>query len=365
MSHTWAPIKRMVSARTPRSFGCCCNSTNSSKQRRRIAGEDLRIGHFQVIVADLEARIDRHRRLALREDRLAKQLQQHFVEQADIHDRAVVLLHELFDREGEARVLVAEQLCEFDLIIEQQAVLAPAREHVQAESYFPQEGLTGLEIAQLVARQKAVRHQFIERVSAEMALRDPADGLNVAQPAGTRFDVRFEVVRGIEIAVMALGLLLDLGFEEILRRPKPIGRERAAHAGEQRLGPGQQTRLEQRGRDADVREALALAVIDGANAVTDLEADVPEKRQEFLDVGLPVGRIALRQQHHDVDIGTRVQFAAPIAAHRHQGQVLVRICRRGAPTRCATRCRPDALGRAPDPRSRRRRGSARAAIRAP
>ncbi len=62
-----------------------------------------------------------------------------------------------------------------------------------------------------------MRHQLIERIGSEMALRHPADGLDVAQAARARFDVRFEVVGGVEVAVMPLGLLLDLGFEEILR----------------------------------------------------------------------------------------------------------------------------------------------------
>ncbi len=50
------------------------------QQRRRIAREHLRVRDFQVIVADLKARIDGHRRPALRQDRLAKELQQHFVQ---------------------------------------------------------------------------------------------------------------------------------------------------------------------------------------------------------------------------------------------------------------------------------------------
>ncbi len=62
-----------------------------------------------------------------------------------------------------------------------------------------------------------MRHQLIERIGSEMPLRHPADGLNVAQAAGAGFDVGFQVVGGVEIAMMPLGLFLDLGFEEILR----------------------------------------------------------------------------------------------------------------------------------------------------
>ena len=193
---------------------------------------------------------------------------------------------------------------------------------MQPEAHLPKERLAGLELAQFLAGEKAVRHQLIERVGAEMAFRHPADGLNVAQAARARFDVRFEVVGGIEVAMMPLGLLTDLGLEEILRGPQAIGCERAAHAGEQRLGAGQQPRFEQGGRDADVRKAFALAVVDGAHAVADLEADIPEERQKFFDVRLPVGGVAFRQQHHDVDVRTRVQLAAAVAAHGHQRQIV-------------------------------------------
>jgi hypothetical protein len=117
------------------------------QQCRGEAGEHLGMRDFQIIVSDLEARIDGDRRSALRENGLAKQLQQHFVQEADIHHGAVVLLHQLFDGEGETRVLVAEQLRQFDLVIEQQPILAPPREHVQAETHFPQEGLARLEFA--------------------------------------------------------------------------------------------------------------------------------------------------------------------------------------------------------------------------
>ncbi len=68
-------------------------------------------------------------------------LQQHLVEPAELHDRAVVALHELLDGQRVGRVLVAEHLGEVDLVIEQQPVLAPAGEHVQREADLPQEGL--------------------------------------------------------------------------------------------------------------------------------------------------------------------------------------------------------------------------------
>ena len=45
--------------------------------------------------------------------------------------------------------------------------------------------------------------QFVERFGAEMALGDPADRLDVAQAARTGLHVRFEVVTGVVVTVMA------------------------------------------------------------------------------------------------------------------------------------------------------------------
>jgi len=92
-------------------------------------------------------------------------------------------------------------------VIEQQPVLAPPGEHVQREAHLPQEGLRGAELAQFARGEKAVADQLVERLRAEMALGDPADGLYVAQAAGARLDVGFEIVGRVVVAMMAGGLL--------------------------------------------------------------------------------------------------------------------------------------------------------------
>ena len=163
---------------------------------------------------------------SLGQDRLAKQLQQQLVEQPDVDDGAVVALHELLDRERVGGVLVAEAARELDLVIEQQPVLVPAGEHVQAEAHLPQERLRRVQPPQLRGREEAVRDQLIERVGAEVALGDPGDGLDVAQPAGAGLDVGLEVVGGVVGLEVPLLLLAHLGLEEFAHRPDAIGRER-------------------------------------------------------------------------------------------------------------------------------------------
>ena len=96
------------------------------------------------------------------QDGFAEQLQQQFVEQRHVHDRAVVALHELLDRERVRGVFVAETLRELDLVVEQQPVFTPAGEDVQSETHFPEEGLRLLELAQFRQRQESMRAQFVE-----------------------------------------------------------------------------------------------------------------------------------------------------------------------------------------------------------
>ena len=161
----------------------------------------------------------------------------------------------------------------------------PPGEHVQPEAHLPQERLRLLEPPQLRGGEKAVGDQLIERLGAELALGHPADGLDVAQSAGAGLDVGLEVVGGIVGLEAPLLLLAHLGLEEVAHRPDAIGRERGAHRGEQLGRAGEAARLHQRRHHPDVGGALLGAFGDGAHAVADLEADVPQEGHQLLDAG--------------------------------------------------------------------------------
>ena len=59
-----------------------------------------------------------------------------------------------------------------------------------------------------------------EIIRAEMALRYPADHLNIAKPPRAALDIRLEVVGRVVIAVVARRLLSDLCLEEVRRSPE-------------------------------------------------------------------------------------------------------------------------------------------------
>ena len=113
------------------------------EQGRRVAGKHVFVRGLQETVLDLESFVEADRLGGrVHEDRFLEQLQQHLVEARQIHDRAVVALHELLDRQRVGGILVAKECGELGLVIEQEAVFAPARQHVQAIANPPEELLT-------------------------------------------------------------------------------------------------------------------------------------------------------------------------------------------------------------------------------
>ncbi len=200
------------------------------EQRRRILCEHLVMARLQVTVLDLESLVQWLRLGArIHEDLFLEQLQQHFVQPAQVHDRAVVALHQLLDSKRITRVFVTEHLCEPGLVIEEQPVLATSGQHVQAVTHTPQECLPVFQEPQLPRREKLVCKQLVEGVNVEMPLGNPADHLDVTEPTGTPLDVGFEFVRGVVVTMMARELLGAFRLEEAIRRPDFVGRDRLPH----------------------------------------------------------------------------------------------------------------------------------------
>jgi hypothetical protein len=102
------------------------------------------------------------------ENRLLELLQTHLVEPAQVHDGAVVALHELLDRQHVGGILVAKQLRDACLMIEQQAIFLAPGEQMQGKADAP-EKLAALEQeAKLRCAQKAASDQVLETFAAEV-----------------------------------------------------------------------------------------------------------------------------------------------------------------------------------------------------
>ena len=65
-------------------------------------------------------------------------LHEHFIEFAERECRAIIHLHEAFDAEPRVGVLIAEHFGQRALMVEQQAILFAAGEHVQRVAHAPE-----------------------------------------------------------------------------------------------------------------------------------------------------------------------------------------------------------------------------------
>src|ERR1700731_4398686 len=185
---------------------------------------------------------------------------------------------------------------------------------MQSEPYFPEEGLRLFEAAQLGYGQKSASGQPIQGVGAKVPLGHPGDRLNVPQPSGTGFDVRFQVVGGVVRLQVAFRLLPNLGVEELLDGPDMLRRQRVAHLRDEARASRKLASLEQRRHYADIGSAFLHTLVDRADAVANLEADIPEESNQTFYIAAAMRIRRFRHQQHDVDIGAGVQLAAAITS---------------------------------------------------
>ena len=199
-------------------------------------------------------------------------------------------------------VPVTELLGEGALVVEQQTLFPPVGDSVQAEAYFPEEMLSVNQGTVFTRGERTFPDQVFQTAEAEVAFHDPADHLGIAQAAGAFLDVGFEVVDRIVKAFVALLLLGQLGGKKILAGPDMVRTNAGPHLLEQRFGAAQQPRFHQVGGNGNVRLRLFPALAQGAYAVPDFQANIPQQHQkgfQFLS-GCRVFRFC--QQQHDVDI---------------------------------------------------------------
>jgi hypothetical protein len=159
-----------------------------------------------------------------------------------------------------------------------------------------------------------------------VAFDDPADGLNVAQAAGCDFDVRFEVVVHVLIAVVAFALLGDLGAEKARAGPDFVGREQPAHLTVERERSSEKPAFEDRRCGRYVLLRFLVALVDRPDAVPDVQFEVPEVLYERLDSVAILRGVAV-DQNQQIDVGVRVQLAATVAADGEQREMSRRAFR--------------------------------------
>ena len=201
-------------------------------------------------------------------------------------------------------------------MVEEQAVLGAAGELMQADADVLQEALDRAQLAGLAAGDQAVAGEVAPVVAEAGGACDPAQHLQVAQPAGALLAVGLERVGRVVEARVALLLLEQLGLVEGAH-VESLAVARVELAEERRVAR-EQARLEQAGLHGDVVGGGDHALVHRAHRVAHLEPAVPQRADQRRQPRLQrlVGR--RREQHEQVDVRGGEELATPVAAHRHQ-----------------------------------------------
>src|SRR5690554_1444053 len=286
-------------------------------------GKDLVIDRFYIQVAHLEAFVERADFVftAAAQDRLVVKLQQYVGNLGQGQYCAVVLLHHQFNAQPLAFVLITQHLGQGPLVIKQQAVLVAVSNQLQTETQAPQEGFAFVQNLVFFFGQDAEAGEVRHALQAEVALGNPADGLDVPQGAWGAFYVGLQVVLGVAVFLVALLLFFPLGDKVGLVGADFVGIGLFAQGLPQAVGPGDGTGLQQVGKDRDIFPGGSDGFIHAAHAVADIEFQVPQQGNKGAQIVLPFGRHAFAGENQQVDIGVGVQFTPAVATYGNQGDV--------------------------------------------
>ena len=272
-----------------------------------------------MAVANTEAVIDEFDGSAtpFAQDHFLEMLEYEFIEFAQLQHVDIVVVHEPLDCQLPAAVFVPEALRQFALMVEQQAVFAAPRNRVQAPADPRNEALGIVQRDEFTRREEALAQKILELRGAVVALRDPADELQIAQASWTAFHVGLEVVLRVVVATIAASLLLALGSEEVCGRPHLVCCYGFVHGKAKALGPHDRARLHQIGDNREVGLGFLRALFRRSHGMADFEAEVPQAGDEARYCELELGFLGdgAVEQHENVDIGVGLEFAAAVATH--------------------------------------------------
>ena len=289
------------------------------QHRRRAPQEEIGIGDVEQLVDLPEVVVDRHGLGGRRVEPRVHVVQQHGVDLAHQFRRAVVPLHQLLARALRARVDEPELRRQRALRVEHQPVLAPAQQVVEPDAHRADQALLPRHGARLAGRHEAVARELAPRAAQAGRARYPQHRLQVAQAAGALLDVGLEVVD--RVLVLQVPLLLLERLRRVERAHVHQRVELRAEPAEQRPRAAQEAVFEQARAHGDVGDHLGLAFAERAHGVRQLDADVPQRREEALDRRRR--RRAVRgQQHEHVDVGVREELPAAVAADGERREVL-------------------------------------------
>ena len=168
-------------------------------------------------------------------------------------------------------------------------------------------------------------HQLAHLADAVEEAADPDQGLDVAQTALSLLDVGLEQEAGIAQLLVPLVALGELGLDEVGRVP---GHDLLLVGGQEllveRQGTPDQAGLEECGPHAEVGLGELDALRHRAHGVADGEPEVEQLVEQELRHLLDMRRALVGVEDEQVDVGSRCQLAAPVAADGDHGHLLAR-----------------------------------------
>ena len=231
----------------------------------------------------------------------------------------VVVAHELLDPEGDLVARIAEVLGDLGLDVPRQHVVLVPGQEVQLVAHAPQEGQRLVGGLLLPLRDEPLVEQLAQRAGAELGRGEPHRGVDIAQAARRLLDIGLAHVRRaaeLAIALIALGerRLEELG--EVLL--VDVLGEHLAEAIEEPPVPHEEPRLLHRRAARKVRPRHGETVRQAPDRVADLKPQVPERVEQALGDALSIRAHVAVVDDHEVEIGQRMELAAPVSAERHE-----------------------------------------------
>ncbi len=293
----------------------------AGKQREHLANVALRpVGLVGGQVATTQGKAHGQRlRLRLAVELLLEALQQAVADPPHHQRGAVEALHHFLDTEALGVVFEAQARGEGLLVIETQALFRATCYQVQAKPQSRQHGTFALERRGFVGTQMAEPDQGFQVAHAERAQCHPAQRVEIAQATGAILQVRLQVVGGITEALVTVAQLFQLGQEESACRPQFAIVDGLAQRAAGGVIGQDRTRLDQRGQHGLVSRRLA-ALQCRTHRMADRQPAVPQQREQPRQ-GRFVRQLRRRiAEYQQVDVRSREQFTAAIAAYREQRQ---------------------------------------------
>ena len=155
----------------------------------------------------------------------------------------------------------------------------------------------------------------------------PAQCLQVAEPAPGLLEVRFEVDAGVPETPVTLGEARGqrrLECPPVPAQPPPqVGPEAVEGAGI----PADEAGVQQGRGHRGVRSGEVEALWRGPHGVAELETGVPQGVEQGTGGLLDLAGVADVVEQEEVDVGVGGEFPATVAAHGHDGEAEVPGCR--------------------------------------